>query len=177
VRRIDAAVSRAADGALAITYAITGDVERVLVLPPGDPRGADPLWRHTCCEAFLRRDGSPAYHEFNFALSGQWAAYAFEDYRKGSPFADEPLRPLITVRATAGKLELDAVIQLALLSPPHAGAKLALALCAVVEDTEGELSYWALRHPPGEPDFHHPDGFALKLSLIPDPSPEGRTER
>jgi hypothetical protein len=27
----------------------------------------------------------------------------------------------------------------------------------------GALSYWALRHPPGKPDFHHPAGFALEL--------------
>ena len=38
-----------------------------------------------------------------------------------------------------------------------------LALAAVVEETSGALSYWALRHPPGAPDFHHADGFVLAL--------------
>ena len=33
----------------------------------------------------------------------------------------------------------------------------ALAAC-------GGISYWALAHPPGKPDFHHADGFALELS-------------
>jgi hypothetical protein len=33
----------------------------------------------------------------------------------------------------------------------------------VVEDQSGKLSYWAVRHPPGKPDFHHPDCFALDL--------------
>ena len=32
-----------------------------------------------------------------------------------------------------------------------------------IEDEAGALSYWALRHPPGKPDFHHPAGFALEL--------------
>jgi hypothetical protein len=41
--------------------------------------------------------------------------------------------------------------------------RLRLALTAVVEDARGRLSYWALRHPPGRPDFHHRDGFALVL--------------
>jgi len=42
---------------------------------------------------------------------------------------------------------------------------LRLALAAVVEDERGMLSYWALRHPAGKPDFHHPDAFALELEL------------
>jgi hypothetical protein len=36
---------------------------------------------------------------------------------------------------------------------------------AVVETLDGALSYWALRHPPGKPDFHHADSFALELRL------------
>jgi hypothetical protein len=38
-----------------------------------------------------------------------------------------------------------------------------LALAAVIEDGNGRLSYWALGHPQGKPDFHHPDGFTLEL--------------
>jgi len=45
----------------------------------------------------------------------------------------------------------------------HLSASLSLALSAIVEDDSGKLSYWALRHPPGEPDFHHPDAFALEI--------------
>ncbi len=40
---------------------------------------------------------------------------------------------------------------------------LRLGLSAVVEANDGTLSYWALRHPPGRPDFHHPDGCVLRL--------------
>ena len=53
-------------------------------------------------------------------------------------------------------LELDASIQV---QP----GKLVLALSAVIEHLDGRISYWALRHPPGKPDFHHPQGFALEL--------------
>ncbi len=42
-------------------------------------------------------------------------------------------------------------------------APLHLALSAVIEEKEGTKSYWALKHPPGKPDFHHPDCFALTL--------------
>ena len=34
---------------------------------------------------------------------------------------------------------------------------------AVIEENDGRLSYWALRHAPGKPDFHHPEAFALEL--------------
>jgi hypothetical protein len=33
----------------------------------------------------------------------------------------------------------------------------------VIEEKSGLLSYWALKHPPGKPDFHHPDAFALEV--------------
>ena len=34
----------------------------------------------------------------------------------------------------------------------------------VIEELDGTKSYWALAHPPGKPDFHHPDCFALTLA-------------
>ena len=39
-----------------------------------------------------------------------------------------------------------------------------IALSAVIEEGNGALSYWALRHPAGKPDFHHPDAFAMELA-------------
>lgn len=41
---------------------------------------------------------------------------------------------------------------------------LRVGLSAVIEETDGTKSYWALRHPPGPPDFHHPDCFAVELA-------------
>jgi len=40
---------------------------------------------------------------------------------------------------------------------------LRVALATMLEAIDGSLSYWALRHAPGRPDFHHRDGFALTL--------------
>ena len=36
-----------------------------------------------------------------------------------------------------------------------------LGLSAILEEEDGTISYWALAHPPGRPDFHHPDCLAL----------------
>lgn len=150
--------------ALMLRFSLMGNVNRVRVPPRRPPGFADNLWRHTCCEAFLRREGQAAYHEFNFAPSGEWATYAFARTRERLPL-DPPttaaLDPHVTVCRGENQLELDAVIQLDRLS--LASGKIMLGLAAVVEDIGGNLSYWALRHPLDKPDFHHPDAFALTL--------------
>ena len=104
----------------------------------------------------------PDYREFNFSPSGEWAAYAFHSYRNGGVLENE-LSPGIVVSKTMERLELGAEICQGLV--PH-DRPLRLGLSAVVEDVDGILSYWALRHPPGKPDFHHTDAFALQLDKL-----------
>jgi len=163
VHRIEARVGRTREGTLKIAYDLHADLERLRIPPPGAPRIAEGLWRNTCFELFIRPEGAAAYHEFNFSPSGEWAVYAFERYREGAPLADETLDPRVMVRCAAQTLELAAAIDLTRLSPRHASAHLGLAISAVIEDSDGTLSYWALRHPPGRPDFHHADGYAIDL--------------
>ncbi len=163
VRNVGARVSREPRGTLAITYSIEGDLARLRVPPLRPPRIAHGLWQHTCCECFIALKDEPGYHEFNFAPSGEWCAYAFAKYRDGGPLADEALQPNIAVRSGARGFELDASVRLDCVSAMHARASLALTLSAVVEDEHGELSHWALQHAPGKPDFHHPDSFVLEL--------------
>jgi hypothetical protein len=45
-----------------------------------------------------------------------------------------------------------------------AKGRLRIGLSAVIEGKDGALSYWALRHAPGKPDFHHRRAFALELA-------------
>ena len=165
VRGLAARVCRTPDGRLAVSYALEGDLERLSVPAPRAPRAGSQLWKHTCYEIFIACKGLPAYHEFNVSPSGEWAAYAFDGYR--APRAGElhtaALAPQVVVRNAPGKLELDAVIVLDRLSTEHSRVPLSLALSAVIEDRHGMLSYWALRHPPGRPDFHHSEAFALVL--------------
>jgi hypothetical protein len=152
-------------GALALTFALEGDLARLRIPALQPPRRTDSLWQHTCFEAFIRHKGEPAYCEFNFAPSGEWAAYAFRRYRDGMLLTQD-LDPRIVVRRTVDRLELDAFIRLDCLPPEQPRTRVQLALSAVVEDEQGVLSYWALTHPPGRPDFHHPDAFALELERL-----------
>jgi hypothetical protein len=164
VRGIAARVYRT-PGKLSVSYVLDGDLKRLRVPAPQAPRMADRLWEHTCCELFIACKGKPAYYEFNLSPSGEWGAHAFDGYRMprtGESSAGEPA-PRIIVRSTADMLELDAEIRIDRLPVFHSSAPLSLALSAVIEDIGGALSYWALRHPPGRPDFHHPQAFALGI--------------
>ena len=158
LRGIEATVTRAADGSLQLAYRLDGDLDRLRIPQARAPRIAERLWQHTCCELFIAHVSGPAYHEFNFSPSGEWAAYRFERYREGVPF--EAADPKIRVRRTATSLKLEARIIY-----PQPG-RLRIGLSAVIEETDGTLSYWALRHAPGKPDFHHRDTFALELDEV-----------
>lgn len=162
VRAIQVFVRRFASGELQMTFRLEGDISRIRVPSPSAPRIATELWRHTCFEAFITMAGQAAYHEFNFAPSGEWCVYALRGYRDGDPLADEMMRPDIAVRSAGDWLELEALVRLDRLSAVHPRASLRVGLSAVIEASDG-LSYWALRHPADKPDFHHADGFALLL--------------
>jgi hypothetical protein len=163
VRGIDARARKAQSGELVFQYLLRGDLSRVRVPAAQQiPARVDGLWKHTCFEAFIVDPALPGYHEINFAPSGQWAAYRFSGYREGMSPADVTSPPVIDVRRFGDRLELDATLQLA---STQAARTLKLALTAVVEDDSGTLSYWALRHAPGKPDFHHPNGFVLEWTL------------
>ncbi|HUO06473.1 MAG TPA: DOMON-like domain-containing protein [Candidatus Binataceae bacterium] len=150
-----------------MSFRLDGDFSKILIPVADKPRINVDLWRHTCFEAFIALEGQPAYHEFNFAPSGEWCIYAFRGYRDGGPLADETIRPYMAISSNENQLELDAVVRLDRLSAAHPQVPIRIGLSAVIEASDG-FSYWALRHPAGKPDFHKPDGFAL---LINPPSP------
>lgn len=150
-----------AGGALECRYELAGDLGAIVVPAIAAPTRRDGLWRHTCFELFVARRGAAGYREFNFAPSGDWAAYEFSDYRvASSPPALTP-PPMRTAVASA-RLTLTAQLAAAALPGPGDGA-LELGLAAVIELRGGALCYLALCHPAARPDFHDRRGFALAL--------------
>jgi len=166
VQAIEVEVCQAGGTSIQLHYELTGDIA-ALLLPVGDSaRRSDKLWEHTCFEAFVAgQDDGGKYFEFNFAPSAEWAAYAFTAYRQGMKVLDAAQSPRISVSHDAGRLSLDAVIDLQPLPLVRDCPILRLALSAVVEDVEHRRSYWALAHPPGKPDFHHADAFTLAVDM------------
>jgi len=154
VARLEAVAEREA-GQLRLSYRLAGDLEAVAVPPPAVAARADGLWEHTCFEAFASFGGD-GYLEFNLSPSGQWAAYRFDGYRRGMAQLEVPA-PRIQVSRAGEALELRTVLDL-----PQS-ASIRVGLTAVIEAADGALSYWALAHPPGRPDFHHAHGRMLAL--------------
>jgi hypothetical protein len=158
-----------------LTYEISSSTP--LVLPPVAPcdgavgerrSGAagqrrDGLWRHTCCELFARdaRVAGP-YLEFNFSASGDWAAYAFDAPRQGMRAHDWGGAPMIIaerggclVRVSLPRVSLPRIA---------VGRRLTLSPTVILETATG-FGYWALRHPPGQPDFHAADHLAAGVDI------------
>jgi hypothetical protein len=170
VTQVEVEVSRPQTHSLMLAYVVTGKISDLLMPPVAAAARTDELWQHTCFEAFVRSLPGAAYYEFNFAPSTQWAAYQFSGYRRGMRVATEIKAPSIAVESSPEHFILQASLELDQLWIPAPSGGVAigdtmwrLGLSAVVEEANGRRSYWALAHPPGEADFHHPDGFTLKL--------------
>ena len=161
--RVEAAVARPRADRLVLTYTVTGQVSDIRLPPVTAPARADGLWRHTCFEAFIRALPGTAYYEFNFAPSTEWAAYRFDGYRSGMRAA-EIGAPQIEMRPGPDAYALQAALELDGLPDLSRETSWRFGLSAVIEDISGGMSYWALAHPPGKPDFHHADSFALEFS-------------
>jgi hypothetical protein len=161
---IDVDVLRPRADTLVLSYAVSGEIGDLRLLPTAASARTDELWQHTCFEAFVGTCAGAPYYEFNFSPSTQWAAYRFSSYRSGRCVATEISAPRIEPRSASDCYRLQVALELDMLTglPRDAGWRLGLA--AVTEDSAGRKSYWALAHPSGKADFHHFDCFAHELS-------------
>jgi hypothetical protein len=156
VHGVDVRWFQKGDGRLVLRWLVNG-ADAVAVPPFAGKGRGDELWQTTCGELFLRdRDGA-GYREFNFSPSGRWAAYRFGGYREGMTDAEAP-DPDVSCQSGQFLTVLTAVVDASILT----GSDLA-GLSAVIEETDGTRSYWALAHPPGKPDFHDPACFVLPV--------------
>lgn len=177
VRGISASITHAADGALWLVFRVRA-AEGALRWPGVEAGRADSaprrdgLWQHTCCELFIRRDdGGATYREFNFSPCGAWAAYDFVDYRVQAPLPAVAV-PRIRSHADEAGYVVEVHLPAGCLPPCGAAGGWRFGLAAVLEAGDGGLSWWALCHPAARPDFHHREGFALRVNDLFDPSRE-----
>ena len=148
-------------GAVATTniwFGVGAPAGRFVLPRLSEPWRADELWRTTCFEAFLRAAGDEAYREWNFAPSGNWAAYDFTGHREGMDKAAIGAPPYIRMEDNFTWWTVGATIA------TDADRQWRLGLSAVLEEKDGPTSFWALAHPADKPDFHHPDCFAAQLA-------------
>ncbi|MCB2014055.1 MAG: DOMON-like domain-containing protein [Sphingobium sp.] len=159
VREIIVSGTRGQGGFITIRYHVVGDISRIKIPAAADSIRTDNLWETTCFELYTRDVGEQAYREYNFSPSTQWAAYSFAAYRDGM----EPVdiwAPRISITVEKDALIQDVTFVSPRVAPQQVGAS------AVIEETDGRKSYWALTHPAGQPDFHHPDCFAYMIPSV-----------
>lgn len=154
---IEAAGTLLAPSTVVFRYRVSGDLGRIRLPAERPGLRTDGLWRHTCFEAFLPQGDEGRYIELNFSPSGAWAAYAFDGYRSGmQPLDMKP--PAVECRTDGATLTLQCTVEL---GAPD--SDVAVGLSAVVEDVDGNHSYWALAHPRTRPDFHDRGAWMSKL--------------
>ena len=155
---VDHAGSLGATASTNIWFGIGAPSSRFVISDPTEDAGrAENLWETTCFEAFLRGDEGQGYREWNFAPSGDWAAYDFSSYREGRSDA-EVAPPYVRLEDNMTWWALGATIAV------DAEPDWQLGLSAILEEKGGTKSYWAIAHPEGaKPDFHDPACFAAHL--------------
>ena len=148
-------------GGVRLEFVLEGRIE-ALRIPVADAPPSGPLWQHTCFEAFISAPDAESYHEYNFSPAGQWAAGEFLRYREvGSPLK-KGNPTLLPITSTQHKNRLTLMAEVPPMLLPSSPV-LRLGLTAVVEREDGSLEYWAVHHPAERPDFHHADGWTLRL--------------
>lgn len=161
VQGLTATIART-DKGVSARYELRGNLGELVIPELLAPVRADELWKHTCFELFIRRTDGTSYVEFNMAPTGHWAAYSFERPRSGMKNIAEVERIPIGTLTTDEAFILRTEIDLSGVKGLPDG-EWTVAVTTVVEAADGKRSYWALAHPQGKADFHHIDGFVLKL--------------
>jgi hypothetical protein len=161
VESIEVAVSLSAAGEFWVRYHVEIPEESLVIGESALAERTHGLWNSTCFEAFLRFPGQNEYLEFNFAPSSQWAAFQFKNYREGATDYAMDVAPEIGLDCSNSHFALEAELQL---SPEWCDRPVEISLTAIIEETGGCKSYWALYHGNGEPDFHQSDCFRLTLA-------------
>jgi hypothetical protein len=163
VHSLVASAGRGGEGVVSFRYLLNANLSALRIPAPRSSRQADELWKHTCFEAFITHPSlGSAYIELNFSPSTEWAAYSFESYRKGMAPIALRSAPRIDVVTVGSQLVVEARVGTQEL-PGTSNTNLKIALSAVIEDESGRVSYWALKHAPDKPDFHHAAGFILEV--------------
>jgi hypothetical protein len=164
VRGMTASLLSPVNGWVRLRWRVQGVA--ALAVPPFAGAGrADELWRTTCFELFVQPAGGAAYAEFNFSPSEQWAAYDFTGRRVGMSDRTVPRPPVCTLRLGGDLAIFDVAVPQSALPTGYC----AIGLTAVIEETGGAKSWWALAHGGAAPDFHDPACFTAALAAPTDP--------
>jgi len=132
-------------------------------------RRLDELWKATCFECFLGPFAELHYIEWNFSITGDWAAYSFKDYRDGMAQASVSAPHIYlskkSDRSSSDRLFLEVETEVpdelrASVSDVADFSRFEASLTAVIVEANDEKPfYWAVEHRREKPDFHARESF------------------
>ncbi|RYZ55941.1 MAG: DOMON-like domain-containing protein [Proteobacteria bacterium] len=147
------------DSVFRLEYRLKGPLDQLVIPAKGTACSMrDELWKHTCFEAFLQDKKSPAYWEFNFSPSRDWAIYRFERERQRVEVDITGIELVIQQERYPGELIMKIDIR-----PAEAFNVGRVGLTTVLEHQDESRSYWALTHTENKPDFHASESFIINL--------------
>jgi len=160
VTAVSAQIIPAVNGCRA-NFRLLGDITAIKIPAAGPGERTDNLWKTTCFEIFwqprLQEGGDSYYREFNLSPSSRWACYDFDSFREGMRGA--PVEAIsISCSQDDHSLVLEANIASSLPTPAD------VALNAIVEDTAGNIQFWALAFAKGKAEFHSEVCRAVQLA-------------
>lgn len=147
-----------------VSYVISGNVKDVFFPAPlANPARMDNLWQTTCFEFFLSVQGSPRYWEFNLSPSGAWNAYAMDDYRQVNMREETRIQRLqFNVKKDGKYFSLESELDLSPIIEEE--WRVEAGITSVIQTNNKKESYWALKHPHTEADFHLRNSFVLEFA-------------
>ncbi len=153
----------AADQPLAIQFVVTGELDR-LQLPPvsQSPKRITGLWETTCFEFFFGVPQQDNYWEVNLSPSGDWNVFRLDRYRENLQEEQAIVALPLTVKREGDRLTLALTFDLQVLGLEWGAIE--LSATSVIQESTGEISYWAVNHAGLEADFHLRDSFVIGLS-------------
>ncbi|MGB3295489.1 MAG: DOMON-like domain-containing protein [Phormidesmis sp.] len=154
---------------LSLFYRLEGDLSKVVVPPVAQKPGRrDHLWEQTCFELFLSAQLAPTretpYWEFNLSPAGHWNVFLLQPYRYRLK-QESALNSLpITVESSSTALYLAVSVDLSQLIDPARPLRIGISAVVVLMGEKAlRETFWSITHPASQPDFHHPDSFAVQL--------------
>lgn len=152
------------DKSMSVAYSAQGDIDRLFIPPRTAGECKDNLWRTTCFEMFVGHTNSTTYWELNFSPSANWAAYKFTDYRQNRQNEESFAINRLQMKQTKERFDLEVGFLFGALQDFDL-TTVCFGFSAVMMDHHGNISYWALRHGDGPPDFHDNTCFSYMLPL------------
>ena len=149
------------NNSLHVIFTLTGPIDIISFdTVQTSPRRTDNLWQRTCFEVFIQSENSSKYWEYNLSPASNWAAYGFERYRQGKFDELSITRIPISTHFEGQSFKLESTIPL---PETISERNLKIGLSCVVQDKNGVIYYYALKHTKPQADFHDEGSFIINL--------------